>query len=234
MDELSLRHSAWIARCLGRGELAPLSPDDVVELAGELHEQHYPAGATLFRMGEAPAQVHIVHSGAVELSRELHGRRVVLQILGSGDVVGDVPLFVRMTEPFDAVALEDSVLLSIDSVTLYRLLEQRPRLAWRWLQSVSSRMAEVQARLVELLAGGLEAQVASVLARQAENGVVHLNQAVLAELVGGRRTSVNRVLKRLEAQGLLRLRYGQIDVLDEGGLAVTAGIGAPAKAALTQ
>jgi CRP-like cAMP-binding protein len=95
-------------------------------------------------MGEAPVRVHIIRSGAVELSRQLRGRRVVLQILRPGDVLGDIPLFVRMTEPFDAVALEDSIILSIDSVTLYRLLEKRPRLAWRWLQSVSNRMASVQ------------------------------------------------------------------------------------------
>jgi CRP-like cAMP-binding protein len=225
MKEPSIRHAAWIARCLGRGELAPLAPDDIVDLADLLGEDHYAAGTTLFRMGQAPARVHIVRSGAVELSRELKGRRVVLMILRPGDVLGDVPLFMRMTEPFDAVALEDSVILSVDSPTLHRLLEQRPRLAWRWLLSVAARMATAQTRLVELLAGGLEAQIASVLVNQAEHGVVHLSQGVLAELVGGRRTSVNRVLKHLEAQKLLRLRYGQVDILDEAGLAMTAGFG---------
>lgn len=224
MEEPSIRHAAWIARCLGRGELAPLGTDDIAELAAVLGEDRYPAGTTIFTMGQTPARVHIIRRGAVELSRELRGRRVVLQILRPGDVLGDVPLFIRMTEPFDAVALDDSLILSIDSLTLRRLLEERPRLSWRWLVSVSERMAVTQARLVELLAGGLEAQVASVLVRQAEDGVVHLRQNVLAELVGGRRPSVNRVLKHLEAQQLLRLRYGSIEILDEAGLAVAAGL----------
>jgi CRP-like cAMP-binding protein len=227
VEEPPIRLAAWIACCLGRGELAPLGADDIAELAAELGEHRYPAGTTLVRMGEAPARVHIIRSGTVELSREHRGRRVALQILHAGDVVGDVPLFVRMTEPFDAVALEDSIILSIDSLSLHRLLEQRPRLAWRWMVSVSARMAQVQARLVDLLAGGLEAQIASILVRQAEGGIVHLNQAVLAELVGGRRTSVNRVLKRFETQKLLRRRYGQVEILDEAGLAVTAGVGTP-------
>jgi CRP-like cAMP-binding protein len=227
VDELSIRHAAWIARCLGRGGLAPVGADDVVELASELGEERYPAGTTLFRIGEAPARVHIVRSGAVELSRDLRGRRVVLQILRPGDVLGDVPLFVRMTEPYDAIALEDSLVLSVDSLTLYHLLEQRPRLAWRWLQSVCTRMADAQARMVELLAGGLEAQVASVLVHQAENGVVRHSQAVLAELIGGQRSSVNRVLKHLETQRLLRLRYGHVEILNERGLAAAAGLVAP-------
>lgn len=126
--------------------------------------------------------------------------------------------------PFDAIALQDSRILSIDSLTLHRLLERRPRLAWRWMLTVSTRLAETQARLVELLAGGLEAQIALVLVRQADHGVVHLRQSVLAELVGGRRPSVNRILKGLEAQRLLRLRYGQIEILDNAGLAAVAGL----------
>jgi CRP-like cAMP-binding protein len=138
--------------------------------------------------------------------------------------VGDVGLFLRMTAPYDGVALEDSVILTFDSVRLRRLLEQRPRLAWRWLVSVSGRLVSYQDRLTELLAGGLEAQIASVLLRRAERGVVKLSQRSLAELVGGRRTSVNRVLKHLEEQNLLRLRYAQIEILDEAGLAMLAGL----------
>lgn len=212
------RHSAWIARCLGQGELSPLGPDDVSELAELLGERRYAAGEVLFRVGELPARVHIVRFGAVELSRQLGGRRVLLQVLRAGDVFGDVPLLVRMTEPFDARTLEDSVVLSVDSVALFELLERRPRLARRWLVSLALRMAATQARLVDLLAGGLEAQVASLLTREAEQGVVRLSQSVLAELVGARRTSVNRVLKGLETQGLLRLGYGQVEILDAAGL----------------
>jgi CRP-like cAMP-binding protein len=62
------------------------------------------------------------------------------------------------------------------------------------------------------------------MVRQAEHGVVRLRQRVLADLVGGRRTSVNRVLKRLQAQQLLRVRYGQVEILDEAGLATAAGL----------
>jgi CRP-like cAMP-binding protein len=218
------RQAEWIAQSFGRPELAPLRFDDIEELVVLLREERYLAGTAIFRMGEAPTRVGILRSGAVELSRDLNGRRVVIQILRPGDAVGDVGLFLRMTAPYDGVALEDSVILTFDSVRLRRLLEQRPRLAWRWLVSVSGRLVSYQDRLTELLAGGLEAQIASVLLRRAERGVVKLSQRSLAELVGGRRTSVNRVLKHLEEQKLLRLRYAQIEILDEAGLAMLAGL----------
>lgn len=144
-------------------------------LAAALTERRYPAGAPIFRRGELPATVHIVRHGTVVLSWELAGRSVILQIVRPGDVFGDVPLFVRMTEPFDAVTLEDTLLLSVDSVTLSRLLESRPRLSHRWLFSIAQRMAQVQARLTDLLAGGMVAQVASFLVRHAEHGQVNLS-----------------------------------------------------------
>jgi CRP-like cAMP-binding protein len=227
ISEGPVEHAAWICRHLGRlvqPELAPLAPEDAAELAAELRDDEYDAGTYLFRAGQPPSRIHIVRRGAVELSCALHGRPVVLQILRPGDVVGDVPLFLRMPESFDAIALEDSRILSIDSLALHRLLTQRPQLAWRWMLSVSSRMMSAQARMVELLAGGLEAQIALVLLRRADHGFVHLRQGILAELVGGRRPSVNRVLKRLETQGLLRLHYGHVQILDEAGLAALTGV----------
>ncbi len=222
--DVASRHAEWIAEWLGPADLAPLAPDDIRDLVVLLREDHYPAGSTVFRMGQAPTRVHIVRRGAIELSRNMKSGRVVIQILRPGDVLGDISLFLRMKVPWDAVALEDSLILSIDSLSLHRLLEQRPRLAWRWLHSVSTRVAGFWFRVVELLAGGLEAQVASVLVRRAEDGVVHLSQNNLAELVGHRRTSVNRVLKRLEADGLVRVGYGQVELLDEDGLLKVAGL----------
>jgi len=220
----SARHAEWIANWLGPGDLAPLGPDDITELVALLREDHYATGDTVYKLGQAPTRVLIVRSGSIELSRTLNGRRATIQILRPGEVLGDISLFLRIAVPWDATAREESLILSIDSVSLHRLLEQRPRLLWRWLHSTSSRVAGFWFRVVELLAGGLEAQIAILLVRQAEDGVVHLSQASLAELVGHTRTSVNRVLKRLEHQGRVALRYGEVEILDEHGLKAIAGL----------
>src|SRR5581483_2266028 len=214
----------WVARHFGRPELAPLAPDDVAALAAVLREDHHPAGTRLFRMGDAPARIGIIRRGSVELSRTLNGRKVVVQILGAGDGVGDIGVFLRMTAPYDGATLADTALLSIDSLAFHRLLEERPRLARRWMLSVSGRLVSYQARLLEVLAGDLEAQITSVLVRRADRGVVNLSQSSIAELVGGSRSRVNRVLKRLEAAGLVRAGYGQIEILDEARLAEAAGL----------
>jgi len=222
--DAAARHAKWVAEWLSPADIADPGPDELHELLALVREDHYPAGATVYSLGQAPTRIHIVRSGAVELSRTLRTGRVVIEVMRPGDVFGDISLFLRMKVPWDAVAIEDTLILSFDSLSLHRLLEQRPRLAWRWLHSVSARVAGFWFRVVELLAGGLEAQVAQVLVRRAEDGVVHLSQSLLAELVGHQRTSVNRVLKRLEAQGLVKVGYGQVEIVDEAGLAAVAGL----------
>ena len=157
---------SWLAGCLGRGDLAPLSCDDLEEFAGHLVESHYAGGTSIYERDALPERVHILRSGMVELTRELGGRRAVVQLVRPGAVFGDVPLFLRTGEPTEARAVEDSTVLSIDSVMLFALLGRRPMLARRWLVSVAGRMAEMQDRVSDLLAGGLDRQVASWLLRE--------------------------------------------------------------------
>lgn len=217
-------HGNWIACCLGRGRRAPLNEGDVDQLAGQLGETQFAGGTFVFRRGDPAARIHVVRTGTVELSRVINGRRVALQILRPGDVFGDVPAFLGEPEPFDARALEDCAVLSLDASSLFTLLQTRPQVARRWIVSLAERMSGLQARLGDLLAGGLEAQLASILLRESDDRAeVLLTQDQLAEMVGAARTSVQRVLKLLETNGLIELGYRRIAVLDHAGLSVLIG-----------
>ena len=70
-----------------------------------------------------------------------------------------------------------------------------------------------------LLGGSLAAQAASLLAEEAVDGRVELPQRTLAAMLGVQRPSLNKVLKDLERDGLIRISYSTIEVLDRPGLA---------------
>ena len=78
----------WLAGCLGRGDLAPLSCDDLDELAAHLSEERYAGGTAIYQREALPERVHILRSGMVELTRDLGGRDAVVQLLRSGSVFG--------------------------------------------------------------------------------------------------------------------------------------------------
>lgn len=217
--DLLHRYGSWVACCLSRGRRAPLNPNDIGSLIDELGERRVAGGTYVFRQGDPAAKVHIVRSGRIELSRTIGRRHVTLQELRAGDVFGDVPAFLGDPEPFDARAVEDSVILTLDMPALHALLKTRPLVAQRWFISLAERMAAMQQRLIGLLAGGLEAQLASLLLRESGTGdTVTITQSRLADLLGVQRSSVQRVLKQLEMSGLIESRYRRITIVDAPGL----------------
>lgn len=219
VGERAAQYRTWIACCLGRGKRAPLNEGDIDELVSEIGESVFAGGTFVFRQGEEAAKIHIVRSGTIELSRLINGRRVSIQILRPGDVFGDVPAFLGEPEPFDARAVDDCSILSLDAASLFMLLQTRPMVARRWFISLAERMSGLQHRLGDLLAGGLESQLGSVLLREGhDTGEVRLTHDQLAEMLGAARTSVQRVLKALEAEGLIELRYRRIVLVDSPGL----------------
>ena len=211
----------WLVRHLGGAETTPLEVDDVRELAAALRVHEFAGGTPVFLADEVPTHVCIVRSGRMELSRRRGDRVVTLHLLGPGDVFGDVALFLRRPERYDARALEDTVVYTFDSVDLIEALGRSPRLTRRWMLSMARRLADSHDRVSDLLSGNLEQQVASTLLHFETDGRVEMSQEMVARLIGARRTSVNQALRRLEKRSLIRTGYRQISVVDRDGLAGT-------------
>jgi CRP-like cAMP-binding protein len=218
-EDARIRQAAWVARCVGRGEAAPLRPEDVTALAGLLQVREFAPGQVVFKAGEAAAGVWIVRERRVELSVGSGSRRAVVAMLRPGDVDGDIPLLLAMPMPYTGRALSDARCLYLGSGDFEQLLATRPPVARRWLSSVAQRLAASQARVLGLLGGSLTAQAARLLAEEAENGRIPLPQRTLAAMLGVQRPSLNKVLKELERDGLISINYSAIDILDPGKLA---------------
>jgi CRP-like cAMP-binding protein len=218
-EDARIRQAAWVARCVGRGEAAPLRPDDVTALAGMLQVREFAPGQVAFKAGDVAAGVWIVREGRVELSVGSGSRRSVVAMLRPGDVDGDIPLLLAMPMPYTGRALSDARCLYLGSGDFEQLLATRPPVGRRWLSSVAQRLAASQARVLGLLGGSLTAQAARLLAEEAEDGRVPLPQRTLAAMLGVQRPSLNKVLKDLERDGLISISYSAIDILDPGGLA---------------
>ncbi|MDP8960190.1 MAG: Crp/Fnr family transcriptional regulator, partial [Actinomycetota bacterium] len=201
-----------------------LAVADLAEAGVGFRDQTYPAGWIIFRRGEVPAWVHLLCSGAVELSQHGPGHRVAVDVVRSGGLFGDVPLLSGSREPFDAQVLEESHVLSIPSGEFLRALRRRSELAQLWLKSLAVRASHLQQRLLDTLPGEVEHRLARLLLSQTRGGEVALSQAVMAELLGVHRTSVSRVLHEFKAAGLVELGYRKVGVLDAEALRRLAGL----------
>jgi CRP-like cAMP-binding protein len=220
-SEAQIRQAAGVARCVGRGQAAPLRPDDVAALASILAAPVFPPGAVVFSGGR-PSGVWIVRSGRVELSVGSGRCHAVIQVLRPGDVDGDIQLLLDMPLPYTGRAVAEVTCLFLARQGFEDLLASHPAIARRWLTSVAQRLAASQARILALRGRSLAAQAASLLAEETVDGRVELPQRTLAAMLGVARPSLNKVLKDLERAGLIRISYAAIEVPDPARLATRA------------
>lgn len=222
-NELTIRQAAWVARCVGRGEAAPPTSDDLTALAKYLHTSDLARGELVFRSGSAPPGVWIVRRGRVELSVGSGRRRSVVHVLQPGDVDGDIQHLLDMPLPYTAHALDDATLLFLSAADFEQLLSERLTIARRWLSSVAQRLAASQQRVIGLLGRSLTEQVVQLLLEEAVDDQVPLPQRTLAAMTGVQRPSLNKVLKDLERKGLIGVRYAAIDLRGPDGLSRILG-----------
>lgn len=216
--DAAIRHAAWVARCVGRGDAAPLTPDDVAALAATLQTRSAAPGVVVFRSDQPATGVWIVRHGRVELAVGAGRRRTVVAVLRPGDVDGDIQLLLRTNPPYTARALDQATLLYLPVTDFETLLATRPTIARRWLYSVAARVATSQERIIGLLGRSLTQQVARLIDEEAIDGRVPLPQRTLAAMLGVQRPSLNKILKELERDGLIAVRYAAIDILDPARL----------------
>jgi len=217
------REAAWLARCVGRGEWAPLFDDDIDELGQRLEHVHFDPGALVFSQGKTSDAVWIFRSGRVELSRRDGRRRLIVQVVHPGDVDGDIGLILQMPLPYSAHAIDEVEALRLSAEDFEWLIATRPMLARRWLSSVAARLMSAERRILQLAGGDLKTQLATLLLDEERDDSVALPQESLASLLGVRRPSLNKVLKDLERAGSVKLSYGCVDIADRGALVRAAG-----------
>ncbi len=210
----------------------PAPFQDALLAAAVLRE--VPEGGRLFSRGDAPDGLYAtLEGGFCVTGLGEGGKEAVLAVVEAPQWFGEIAVFDGLARTHDATAAVDSTVLHVPSAALDALLQAHP--AW-WrdlalLVTAKLRLAFVMMEDTALLP--LAPRVARRLVLMAEGygewsdrsrRVVQVRQELLAAMVSSSRQTTNQVLKELEARGLLKLAYGEIEILDLAGLrAVSAG-----------
>ncbi|HEY8340135.1 MAG TPA: Crp/Fnr family transcriptional regulator [Egibacteraceae bacterium] len=133
-----------------------------------------------------------------------------------------------------AVAVTPAALVAVEREGLLALLASSPELALRWTGALSRRLLAYQERVLTLLHKDLARQVATVLLLEqertpADDRVVRLAHATIAQLLGASRQSVTRVIHDLRRWGLVEPGYRRLRLVDPAGLAHVARGRRPAR-----
>jgi CRP-like cAMP-binding protein len=201
---------------------APLPPDALDELSARLRRRPYNRGEAVFREGDAGTSLYIVQAGHVKLSlTSAEGREIIIDLLGPGDVFGELALLDGEPRSADAVATESSELLHLERDEFKRFVLQRPSLALELLAILSRRVRRDTQLLQDAAFLEVPARLARTILRLAEPSpdggpsvTPRLNQSDLAGLAGTTRETLNKWLGEFQDDHLIRLDKGRISVLD--------------------
>lgn len=219
----------WLTVAVPWPLLDSLGDDDRRDLLSNARRRRYGRGELVVREGDPSDSLHLVESGrlAVQVSTA-DGAHATINLLGRGDYFGELSLLdgQQPVRSATVVALEPAETLSLSAAQFRTLRERHPAADQLLLSLMAARIHELSARLLEATYESLDQRVyrrLAELARLYDDGraarvTVPLTQEAIAQLVGGTRQSVNQVLQRLAARGVLEIGRGSLRILDRDWL----------------
>lgn len=132
--------------------LHDLSYDEVLEIVNELREEKHPAGAMLFDANTSGDKIYIIEKGSVRISRvTAFGEETTLDVLGKGEVLGELASLDGQTRSARATCAEESVLFSLERTKLEKLLQTKHKVAFNLLRELSARIRKADDTIVTRL-----------------------------------------------------------------------------------
>ena len=125
------------------------------QLAAAASLTSVPAGHRFFSAGGVPRQFWLIRAGQVALDIDAPGqRRIIVETLGRGEVVGLSWFLPPFEWQFGAVALQPTEAFEFDAAAVRRSCEQDPafgyELTCRLLTAVTGRLQATRAKLIDL------------------------------------------------------------------------------------
>lgn len=217
---------SWTARA---AELAAVGAAARATLE-RLAPQHLPAGAVLFRPGEAARGFVVVLSGRVEVHLTgPSGREILLYAVEPGQSCVQSTLALLGGEDYtgEALSATETEAVLIPRETFLRLVAEDAGFRGFVFSAFARRMQAMMLLLERVAFLRVEARLAAeLLALAGVGAVVRATHAELAARIGSAREVVSRRLDALARSGVVTIARGQVTITDRAALAGRAAAAA--------
>lgn len=110
----------------------------------------YQDGEVVVRQGEEGDCLFVVQEGQLEVVREEGGREVPIRLVGKDELFGEMAVFERQRRSATVRARGPARVLTLDKKNFLRRVNEDPSLAFRIVETMSRRVRELSAQVVEL------------------------------------------------------------------------------------
>ncbi|MET0349720.1 MAG: Crp/Fnr family transcriptional regulator [Rhizobacter sp.] len=213
--------------------IAPLLPDERARVTSDLKVVQVAAGELLCRIGRPASYWFGVIDGLLKMSNDSSvGMPITFTGMAPGGWFGEGTVIKREPYRYNIQALRRSVVAGLPIDSFHWLLDHSIGFNRFVMNQLNERLGQFIAALEIDRLNNPDARVARSLAAlfnpvlyPGVGDVLRITQQELAYLVGLSRQRVNEALTHLAAQGLIRVEYGGLRVLDLAGLRATVAGG---------
>lgn len=209
---------------------AGLQPETLSKLALICRQRHLAAREVLFLKGDPSDGLYAIRRGLVRIgTTDDLGQQMTVNLLGSGDVFGEIALLDGRSRTADAVAADETEMFFLPRRDFMILLSSEPAIAVHLIELLCGRLRNVLERIEETTFLPAATRLARrILTLALDYGTeVHASQEELASLSGVTRETVNRQLQSWKRSGVLSLGRGRLTIHDIDGFRRLAKVAAP-------
>jgi CRP/FNR family transcriptional regulator, cyclic AMP receptor protein len=189
-------------------------PEGVVEQAtSHVVTRSHPSNQVILLENDWGSSVYFILEGWVKIrTYNLDGKEVTLNILGKGEVFGEMAPLDEVPRSTDVITLAPTIIGNMPAQDFVQLINSEPQAGIRLAQFMARRLRQVNRRL-RLRESDSTSRVADILLFLAEGQgkkslqggieIPNLPHRELSSLSGLARETVTRVLSKLERKGLI-------------------------------
>lgn len=200
---------------------ADLKPDAFDQLCRYAKHTMLKRGATIASKGDPGTSLFAVISGTVKISvSSPDGRNAILNLIGPGEIFGEVAVLDGQSRTADAIANTNCELFIIDRRDFIPFVRSQPELAMKFIELLCARLRWTSDQVEQVILQDLPGRLASALLRLTERHksgqggrTIAVTQQEISEMVGMTRESINKQLRAWAARDWVRLEHGAIVVL---------------------
>lgn len=189
-----------------------LPEDAVAEATSHVVSRRHPANQVILLENDWGSSVYFILEGWVKIrTYNLDGKEVTLNILGKGELFGEMAPLEEVPRSTDVITLVPTVIGSMPASDFVKLLNTQPLAGIRLSQLMARRLRQVNRRL-RLRESDSTSRVADIIlfladgqGQRSASGIEipNLPHRELSSLSGLARETVTRVLSKLEKKGLI-------------------------------
>lgn len=205
---------------------ADLDPEALDQLCRYAKHTTVKRGATIAAKGDPGNSLFAVIAGTVKISSSgPDGRNAILNLIGPGEIFGEIAVLDGAPRSADATANTNCELYIIDRRDFLPFVKSQPALAMKFIELLCARLRWTSQQVEQVILQNLPGRLASALLGLTEernldsgSGTLAITQQEISEMVGMTRESINKQLRAWAGRNWVRLEHGAIVVLDSNAL----------------